>query len=90
MGPVAIAAILVTIDPSQDQALRAVLRARGDLELGETIGARIPAVLDTGDAVEAERALREIWDLPGVSFVDVVSVDFSEASELSPEPAPGS
>ncbi len=86
----AILGLLLTIDPTHEASLRRRLQARDDLELGETLRGRIPAVLSTGDSREAERAMREVWDEEGVHFVDLVSADFSDAHDPTPTIGPRS
>jgi hypothetical protein len=76
-----ISGLVVTLaldEAAQAQALRALQRdAR--LQLGERTGRKLPVVAETGSTTEGEALVEALAATPGVDFVDVVCVDFSEA-----------
>ena len=55
-----------------------VLAHDARITVGELEGARLPIVTETGSLTEGEELTTSLADLPGVAFVDVVSVDFSD------------
>ncbi|HMR74470.1 MAG TPA: hypothetical protein PKD61_05145 [Polyangiaceae bacterium] len=77
----AIASVLLSIEPDQELQARAALGERPELTLGATIAGRIPAVVESGDARSLEQLLRDYCGAPGVLFADVVGVDFGEELE---------
>ena len=87
--------IVVSLVSNPGQALEAVayLSAQPDIEVGElatTEGPvsqqRLPAVLDTRSAEEAEDRIRDLRQHPGIFNIDVVYVGFTEADELPANP----
>jgi hypothetical protein len=82
---VPVSALVITLDAAVVSArdLPDVLRD-GRLELGRLLGARLPAVLETATLEEAERFVESLFVARGISFVDVVSVDFSDVAPEGP------
>ncbi len=76
-------ALVLTLDARPERAANALagLRERTDLELGERQGNRLPVVLTTDELWQSEAAVNTLMALPGVQFVDVVAVDFSDLPE---------
>jgi hypothetical protein len=74
-----ISGVVITLSENADARANAlaVLATDARLQIGEPVGTRLPVVIETGDATEAEDLVRDLFDLAGVSFVDVVSVDIS-------------
>jgi hypothetical protein len=78
-----VSALVLTLeadDPGQ-AGLLAHLSSDPRLELGALAGHRLPVVAEVPDAEGGEELVEELQRLPGVSFVDVVMVDFSLASD---------
>lgn len=81
-----ISALVLTLDARPERAAEALgwLRARVDqlhgfeLVIGVPRGDRVPAVVVTDELWQGEPAVDELLAAPGISFVDVVSVDFSD------------
>lgn len=48
------------------------------LELGDPVANRVPVVAETEDCAAGRALFEQLRDTPGVAFVDVVMVDFSE------------
>jgi hypothetical protein len=46
--------------------------------VGLAQGLRLPVVTDTAGSEEGEALVRELFTVPGVCFVDVVTIDFSD------------
>lgn len=70
-------------DPrAQTQAIEE-LKLDTRLQLGVRIGQKLPVVAETADANEGEALVEALGRRPGISFVDVVYVDFSEAPGLT-------
>lgn len=80
MPAMPIGGLVVTLDP--DPARRALahgaLASDPRLTLGEARGDRLPVVAETATLDEGEALFRQVSEVPGVIFVDVVSVDFSD------------
>ena len=71
-----IASVVITLDARatlHDAAL-AALRDDERVEVGNRVGARVPAVLETRTADEGEALVREIASVPGVLLVELVGV----------------
>ncbi len=76
-----ISGLVLSLREPVEEAL-AVLRTQSALELGELNGQRVPAVLETSSLRESEDLVRLLATLPGVLAVDVVTVDFTDCTEL--------
>ncbi|OJT23586.1 hypothetical protein BO221_16425 [Archangium sp. Cb G35] len=76
-----ISSLVLTLDDSPElraSALREVARDPR-ITLGPPLEERwLPVVTETGSLPEGEALAESLRDVPGVSFVDVVMVDFSE------------
>ncbi len=81
-----IGGLVLTLDP--DPALResilAALTADPRLTLGQPLGVRLPMVAETLTLDDGDALVRELSAAPGVLFVDVVSVDFSDREGEEP------
>lgn len=73
-----ISALVLTLDQQTIEPTLARLNADPRLELGERRGVRLPVVAETIDCRAGRRLFEQLRDIPGVDFVDVVMVDFSE------------
>lgn len=73
-----ISALVLTLDQLRMAPTLAALGADPRLELGEPIVNRVPVVVETADCAAGRALFDELRDTPGVAFVDVVMVDFSE------------
>jgi hypothetical protein len=78
--PMPITALVLSLD--EDAARRAVavewLATDPRLTLGPLAGPKLPVVAETRDLMESEQLVEQLLEAPGVSFVDLVMVDFSE------------
>ncbi|MCC6646042.1 MAG: hypothetical protein IT374_10780 [Polyangiaceae bacterium] len=81
-----IGALVVTLDPDPARRAAALLALSADarVTVGEPRGGRLPVVSDTATLEEGDRLFRELAEVPGVLFVDVVSVDFSDLEGETP------
>lgn len=75
-----IGGLVVTLDPdpSRRDAALGALAADPRLTLGEPVHDRLPVVAETSTLDEGDALFREVAGAPGVLFVDVISVDFSD------------
>jgi hypothetical protein len=76
-----ISSLVLTLDASPERRASALREVARDprVTLGTPLEERwLPVVTDTGSLSEGEALAESLRDLPGVSFVDVVMVDFSE------------
>ena len=83
-----LSSLIITLSeqPADRSAALATLASRPDLELGESHGPWIPAVLSSADPYGA---FRELEALPGVRLVEVVFVELPAASDsTAPSLAP--
>jgi hypothetical protein len=80
-GP-SLSSLVITLsdDPPQRAAALATLATRPDLELGETGGPWLPAVLESTDA---NSAFRELEAIRGVTLVEVVFVELTHPQTSS-------
>jgi hypothetical protein len=62
----------------------AALRARAELTLGEGRAGWLPVALEARDPAHSHAVHDWVQSLPGVEFVDVVSVNFEEPDPLGP------
>jgi hypothetical protein len=76
-----ISSLVLTLDASPELRARALSEVARDPRI--TVGTPLeelwlPVVTETGSLLEGEALAESLRELPGVSFVDVVLVDFSE------------
>ncbi|PTL77371.1 hypothetical protein [Vitiosangium sp. GDMCC 1.1324] len=76
-----ISSLVLTLDASPDRRALALAGVARDPRI--TVGAPVeerwlPVVTETDSLPEGEALAESLRELPGVSFVDVVMVDFSE------------
>ncbi len=84
--PISGLVITLSDDPSQRQIALDQLATDPRLTLGQLHGSRLPVVAETETVRQSTDLVREeLLDIPGVVFVDIVSVDFSDIDE-SAEP----
>lgn len=79
----AISGIVIHLAPD-DRSYQAALEQLAQepcLSLGETVGSRVAAVLDTVDAEQDLEVFERIRSMTAVSHVDVVMVYFGDALE---------
>ena len=77
-----VSALVITLDPDPALRVRALASLAEDprLALGEPIGVRLPVVAETETTALGAELCETLTTQPGVLRVDVVSIDFSEAS----------
>jgi hypothetical protein len=78
-----VSALVVTLDDEirlRSEAL-AALAADERLTLGPVEGVRVPVVAEVPRAADGEQLVSELQARPGILFVDVVLVDFSDAPD---------
>ena len=82
--------LIITLQPwSATQAdVVGRLRTRPELTLGEVSARWLPAALETRDDDESREVHDWLMALPGVAFVDVVSVNFEPTLSLQPHLSP--
>lgn len=82
--------LIITLqpEPATQANVLARLRARPELTLGELSQRWLPAALETHDDAESREVHDWLMALPGVAFVDVVSVNFELTLSLQPHPSP--
>ncbi|WNG59501.1 hypothetical protein F0U59_35915 [Archangium gephyra] len=76
-----ISSLVLTLDASPELRARALREVARDprITLGPPLEeCWLPVVTETGSLPEGEALAESLRDVPGVSFVDVVMVDFSE------------
>lgn len=75
-----VSALVVTLDrrPALAAEAWAHLQQHPALTLGAAQAERLPAVLVTDTLSESERVVQGLFAIPGVAFVDVIAVDFSD------------
>lgn len=76
----AISGLVITLE-AEGELRREALAALGDdarLTLGELTGSHLPVVADTRSPAEGRALVEELFRRPGIRFVDVVCVDFSD------------
>ncbi|MBI5802714.1 MAG: hypothetical protein HZA92_18585 [Verrucomicrobia bacterium] len=77
--------LIITLQPelATQAAAIARLRTRPELTLGELSQRWLPAALETRDDSDSREIHDWLTALPGVAFVDVVSVSFEAEAERS-------
>jgi hypothetical protein len=76
-----VSGVVITLVDDEEARRQALATLSGDprLTLGEAMGTRLPAVIETETIGEGVRMVRdELPGVEGIAFVDVVSVDFSD------------
>lgn len=76
-----ISGLVLTLEPSEAERARTLALIARDprITLGPSESAiRVPAVIETRTVDDAERLFESLQATPGVVFVDVVSLDFSD------------
>lgn len=78
-----VSGLVLTLDesPLLQASARAALGSDARITLGDAIERRLPVVTETESLTEGEELAEEIARMPGVLFVDVVSIDFSDLTE---------
>ncbi|MFO0677051.1 MAG: hypothetical protein U0169_10970 [Polyangiaceae bacterium] len=73
----------MTLDPREGLRREALARMIGDprIDLGESVGAHVPVVLDTQTASEGAELCESLLATPGVLGLDVVRIDFAADEE---------
>lgn len=73
-----VSGLVLTVNDDVADALRATLGTWDGLVLGDRVGARIAATLESDDSMHHDEALRRLRSEPGVTFVDLVFHDFED------------
>ncbi len=79
-----VSALVVTLDAGE-RARRGVLYVLSRdprVSVGEPVGERLPVVTETVTLEESEDVAEQLLQVPGIRFVDVVSVDFSDVADI--------
>lgn len=81
-----VSGLVLTLENTLEAATFVIGRLHEDarITLGEPIANRVPIAAETTDAIGGEELVRELEAMPGVLRVDVISIDFSEATDGSP------
>lgn len=83
-----ISGLLLTLsDPSNPAIVRDAISALCDAEFGELQDRWLPIAVDTTTQRDARDLHDELMSIPGISYIDVVSVAFDGDSDLL-EPSP--
>lgn len=82
--------LIITLQPEPATQAVVLLRlgTRPELTFGEVSDRWLPAALETRDDAESREVHDWLMALPGVAFVDVVSVNFEPTLLLQPHPSP--
>lgn len=73
-----ISGLLITTLTPADSALLSRLRQIPGVELGEPLGCKLPLVTEAPSLRAARQRTEELLQVPGVTSVDVVCVDFED------------
>lgn len=73
-----ISALVVTVDPATAEVTLAALSRDPRLTLGAPVGSRVPVVVETASCRDGRALVEDLQQTPGITFVDVVLVDFSD------------
>lgn len=79
-----VSALVVTLDAGERERRGAlyVLSRDPRVSVGEAVGERVPVVTETPTLEESEDVTEQLLQIPGVRFVDVVSIDFSDVLDI--------
>ncbi len=71
---------VLTLGPDESQRIQVVQRLQSDarVTVGEPAGARLPVVLETSSPNEGHAMIEDLSDSPGVLFIELVCLDFSD------------
>ncbi len=73
-----ISSLVLTLEPPVKHSVLEALAADSRIAVGEAHGLRLPVVTETSSLREGEALAEQLGALPGVTFVDVVFVDFAD------------
>ncbi len=73
-----VSALVLTLELDRIDEVVAQLATEPHVTLGELQRDRLPVVTEADSLEQAEDSVRALEAVPGVRFVDVVSVDFSD------------
>jgi hypothetical protein len=73
-----ISALVVTVAPATARLTLEQLARDPRLTLGDPSGPRVPVVAETDSCRDGRALVEHLQQMPGIEFVDVVLVDFSE------------
>ena len=75
-----VSGLLLTLNADQQLAAHtmAALSARAEFMVGEQTGRWLPVAVEAADETQSQQLHDWLTTLPGVEFVDVVSVHFTE------------
>jgi nitrate reductase NapAB chaperone NapD len=76
-----VSALVVTLDPNQRDGAIERLSLDPRITLGELQTCQLPVVLDTQSVGEGRALVEELQAVAGVTLVNIVMVDFSDADE---------
>lgn len=79
-----VSALVVTLDPGERsrRGVLYVLSRDPRVSVGEIVEDRLPVVTETSSLEESEDVAEQLLQVPGIRFVDVVSVDFSDIADV--------
>ncbi|MBK7585245.1 MAG: hypothetical protein IPI67_34285 [Myxococcales bacterium] len=80
-----VSALVLTLDPGEREkrGVKYVLSRDPRVTLGDLVDDCLPVVTTTDSLEEAEDLAEQLLGIPGVRFLDVVSVDFSDVEEIA-------
>jgi hypothetical protein len=74
-----VSGLVLTLESPENQApVLARLGADSRITIGPQRGPHLPVVTETRSSQEGEALVEELFHIPGVCFVDVVTIDFSD------------
>ena len=81
--PVSGLVITLSVDEAGQRSALAKLEADSRFTIGERKGNKVPVVLETESSAEDQSTWEELRSTPGVEFVALAYVDFSDLDEGS-------
>jgi DNA-binding IclR family transcriptional regulator len=75
--------VQLSADPALSAAVVAALSSDERVTLGAAVGDRLPVVATTASAADGAELVEELTRLPGVVWVDVVSVVLDDDGEVA-------
>lgn len=73
-----ISGLVITTQPEQRDEVLAALRDIPEVTLGTPRGCKLPVVTEVPTLSAARKLTEALMRMPGIDFVDVVSVDFQD------------
>ena len=82
-----IASVVATLQPAPNtiQTVLSSLQQEPAIETGDVCDLRLPMTIEAEDSRELMAVTRQIQNMEGIRFVDVVFVSFEDTPEYTPE-----